>query len=161
MGVGLIEGINPLYYNGNAAFLYLPRFGSLGELGSFHLYTSIGIDLGTYVPSHANNHSPVEAARVGKTTGFGPEVGAGFVINYGDFSAYSYATIATGGVVNDLELNYDYDSSTLNAGIRFGNAVNVMYTSGVSSWAPRAGKRTQFSRFTVGVILDELIYPGN
>lgn len=157
-GVSLLEGFNPLRYSGNVALLYLPRFGSIGDAGSFHLYTSIGMDLGAYMPSHANNQSQVEANRIGKTTGFGPQIGAGFVVNYSALSLYSYGTVTTGRVVDDLGLNYRYDAASINAGIRFGNAVNAMFTSGVGNWAPKDGKHTVYSQFTIGIILDELIF---
>lgn len=134
MGVGLIEGINLLYYNGNVVFLYFLRFGFFGELGFFYLYISIGIDLGIYVFLYVNDYLLVEVVRVGKIIGFGFEVGVGFVINYGDFLVYSYVIIVIGSVVNDLELNYNYDFFILNVGICFGNVVNVMYISGVFSW---------------------------
>lgn len=153
----LTEGLNPLLYSGNFALMYLPQFGSIGQQASFHLYTSVGMDLGTYVPAHVSNHSPMANNRVGKTTGFGPQIGAGFVVNYSELSFYSYGTIASGSVVNDMELDYNYDSATVNAGIRYGDAVNFLFTTGTSSWAPNGSKSTTFTRFTVGVILDRLL----
>lgn len=152
----LVEGLNPFICNGNFAIMYLPKFGSIGSHGEFRLYTSIGMDLGTYIPAHADTASPLLADRVGKTTGYGPQIGAGFVINYSNLSFYSYGTVAHGDIVEENNLGYRYNASTINAGIRFGDTVNVRYTLGESSWAPMGGKTASFSRFTVGIILDRL-----
>lgn len=148
----LTDGFNPLMYSGSFALMYLPRFGSIGQDASFHLYTSVGMDLGTYVPAHVSNHSPMASSRVGKTTGFGPQVGAGFVVNYSELSFYSYGTISSGSVVNEMDLDYNYDAATINAGIRYGHSVNFLFTSGTSSWAPKGRKSVSFTRFTVGII---------
>lgn len=148
----LDQGINPFICSANFAMMYLPRLATLrGGKGDFRIYTSVGMDLGTYAPSHANS---LYADRVGNTTGYGPQIGAGFVLDYSDIVLYSYATYARGNVV-DAE-NYKYNASTLNAGIRLGNAINVRYTLGESVWAVDDQKRATFSRLTVGVILDSL-----
>lgn len=159
----LAEGMNPFICSANFALMYLPSFGSIGDNGTFRLYTSIGIDLGVYAPSHADYEHPSPNARqdfsdrVGLTSGYGPQIGAGFVVNYSDFSFYSYGTVARGEVIGESE--YVYNATTINAGIRYGDAINIRYTLGDSSWAPDGNKSAKFSRFTIGVILDEIANP--
>lgn len=153
----LEDGLNAFICNANFAFLYQPSFGQVanGE-AEFRFYTSIGMDASTYVPSHADPNDPSLADRVGNTTGYGPEIGAGFIINLSGASLYSYATVSSGDVIDAEELGYRYNAQTLNAGIRLGDAVNVRYTYGQASWAPQERKRATYSQFTVGIILDEL-----
>jgi hypothetical protein len=151
----LEEGLNPFICSANFAMMYLPRLATLnGGVGDFRLYSSIGMDLGTYAPAHAIASDPRFAGRVGNTTGYGPQIGVGFVLDYSSIVLYSYATYARGNVV-DAE-NYKYHAATVNAGIRLGDTLNVRYTMGESVWAVNEQKRAMFSRLTVGVILDSL-----
>ncbi|MEZ4988459.1 MAG: hypothetical protein R2795_26115 [Saprospiraceae bacterium] len=149
------SGVNAFICNANFAMMYLPRFNGMGGTADFRLYTSIGVDAGTYVPSHIDLTVPAYANRIGKTTGWGPELGFGFIIDFQQlFTLYSYGTIARGNVINGFD--YKYHSATINAGIRYNDAINVRYTLGESSWAPNDQKNVRYSRFTVGVILDSL-----
>jgi hypothetical protein len=155
--VNLGEGLNPFIVNANFAITYLPAFGSIGNGGRFRLYSSIGMELSSYIPSHRTETVSFRVDhtnRVGKTTGYGPQIGAGFVVNYANYSFYSYGTVATGIV--HLSSEYRYNARSINAGIRFGDTLNVRYTLGEASWAPNLDKSVHFSRFTVGIILDEL-----
>lgn len=153
----LEDGLNPFICSANFAMMYLPKVGTIqGRAGSgdFRLYTSIGMDMGTYVPAHIIASDPQFAGRVGNTTGYGPQIGAGFVLNFEALSLYSYATMARGNVIESND--YKYHATTLNAGVRLGDVMNVRYTLGESVWAPNEAKIATFSRLTVGVILDSL-----
>lgn len=152
--VSLKDGLNTLMYHGNFSLLYLPRVGAVNRNKEFRIYTSIGLDVGTYAPSHENGRFP---ERVGLTTGFGPEVGLGFIVNLEAISMYSYGTIAYGDIeATEISPEYKYAASAINAGIRIGDALNIRYTLGQSSWAFDGRKTANFSRFTVGVLLDSL-----
>jgi hypothetical protein len=158
--VNLGEGLNPFIVNANFAITYSPVLGTVSSSRTFRLYSSIGMELSSYIPSHRTESVSFRVDhtnRVGKTTGYGPQIGAGFIVNYANYSFYSYGTVAA-GIVN-LSTDYRYDSRTINAGIRFGDTINVRYTLGESSWAPNLAKSARFSRFTVGIILDELRRP--
>ncbi|MEL7222953.1 MAG: hypothetical protein AAGJ93_16645, partial [Bacteroidota bacterium] len=83
--LNLNEGLNPFIVNADFAITYAPVLGSLGN-GKFRLYSSIGMEAGAYIPAHRAEEA-ISARidhtnRVGKTTGFGPQIGAGFVLNY-------------------------------------------------------------------------------
>lgn len=158
--LNLDSGLNPFIINANFAITYAPSLGSIGSSGKFRLYSSVGMEAGAYLPSHRTDEVVFRVDhtnRVGKTTGYGPQIGAGFAINFTGYSFYSYGTVAT-GIVN-LSSDYRYNASTVNAGIRLGDALNVRYTMGNASWAPNENKTVSYSRFTVGIILDELRRP--
>ena len=149
----LNAGLNTLMYHGEFSFLFLPQLGTIGG-GEFRLYTSIGFDLSSYAPSHVNSRFN---NRVGMTTGYGAQVGAGFVVNLQAVSIYSYGTLTRGDVeVSATHDGYDYNAATVNAGIRIGNAMNIRYTLGQNSWAFDGQKERNFNRFTVGLLLDSL-----
>lgn len=153
-GVNLVDGLNPFVCNANFAFLYQPRFGRVGfNRADFRFYTSIGVDLGTYIPSHFDANDPLNDTNVGKTTGYGPEIGAGFIVKFPEVNLYSYATIAQGDIVNGDD--YRYRSESINAGVSVREMLNIRYTLGSQRWADGDDKTVLFSRFTIGVILDE------
>ena len=119
------------------------------------LYTSIGMEAAAYMPSHIEVGAPGSAgSRVGKTTGYGPQVGVGFTAGYENVIFYSYGTVAHGAIIESDD--YRYNSMTINAGFRFGNTLNVRYSYGDYAWAPDGNKTAQLSRFTVGIIIDDL-----
>ncbi len=150
--VALKDGMNTLMYHGNFSLLFLPQVGFVNNgKAEFRIYTSIGLDIGSYVPSHVDSDYP---ERVGLTTGFGPEVGLGFVVNLESVSLYGYGTIAQGAI--EAADFYNYNSSSLNTGIRIGDVLNIRYTLGESRWANKGHKKANFSRFTVGILLDSL-----
>lgn len=151
----LSENLNPLMYNANFSFLFLPSVGTVSRgRAEFRIYTSIGLDVGTYAPSHVDSQFP---ERIGQTTGVGPELGAGFAVNFENVSLYGYGTIAHGEIRHsDIWPDYRYNSKTLNTGIRIGDFLNIRYTLGNSEWALEDRKTASFSRFTVGILLDSL-----
>lgn len=150
------ESEEPLMYNAECAFMYNPPICKLakGSVG-FRLYSSLGVEMRTYVPSHADALRPYTNNNVGNTTGMGPQIGAGFVLGAGPLVLYSYGTLSNGNVFNSP--GYHYSSSTVNAGLRLGKYLNVLFTEGTANWAPNNAKEVKFSRFSIGLILSDLV----
>ncbi|MEM1215662.1 MAG: hypothetical protein AAGJ82_08260 [Bacteroidota bacterium] len=151
----LEDGMNPYICHGETSILYTPMLSCFNNT-IFRLYTSVGMEAATYVPSHRIEDDPRFADRVGKTTGYGPQLGVGFSVAHMGMLFYSYGTVARGDVINAEDLGYNFHSMAINAGARFGDAVNIRYSYGDYAWAPNGNKSSRFSRFTVGIILDEL-----
>ncbi|MCG8332852.1 MAG: hypothetical protein MI974_34515 [Chitinophagales bacterium] len=151
----LPEGLNALQYQGNFSVMYNPVIGSIGHNGRMHLYSSLGMEVGTYVPAHVDNSRTETLERIGKTTGYGPQIGAGFVINTGDIAIYSYGTYAQGSVSNSP--GYQYRATGARAGIRYGNVAHVSYQYTKSHWANSKNKYLEGNSVTVGIILSELM----
>ena len=150
----LESGISALEYSGNFSIMYNPIIGSIGGTGRIRLYSSVGMEVRSYVPSHFDEARVETYSRVGKTTGWGPQIGAGFAIVLGDMSIYSYATTALGDVYNST---YQFRSSEARAGIRYGDAVNIAYYQSVGNWAISKNKNLEYGGVSVGLILSELI----
>ena len=150
----LKEGFNELMYDGQFAMHFNPAIGMSNDV-NIRLYSSLGMEVSSHIPAHVNFADPDTHTNVGRTTGYGPQIGAGTVVNFGNTSLYTFGTMATGDVFNTP--GYRFNSRTLNAGVRIGDTVNIRYTEGTKSWAPKDQKTTSFRRFTVGLILSELI----
>jgi len=151
----LQNGLNALRYDGNFSLMFNPVIGSIGQNGRIRLYSSLGMEVGTYVPPHVDLSRSETFDRVGKTTGWGPQVGAGFVITTGNIHIYSYGTYAQGRVYNSPD--YRYISTGARAGIRYGDIVNVSYQFTRSTWAPNDGKLFDGYSVSIGLILSELM----
>lgn len=153
------EGFNNFLCNAQFAIMYNPIISQ--ERGNiFRLYTSLGMEMGTYVPAHVRPGDPSTEPRVGNTTGYGPQIGAGMVVNTGDISFYTFGTLATGDVIDENSFwagnGYRFNSSSVNAGLRYGNVVNILYTYGTGSWARNENKFVEYNRVSIGIILDAL-----
>lgn len=145
----------PLLLDGDFAMMAIPVVGRWGNT-VFRMITSVGMEFGTYAPSHSSYAPPFTLPNRGFATGFGPQMGAGFAMVTGDLIIYSYGTMAHGDMFR-TERGYKFNSKYWNAGIRYGNIVNVRYRMGEISWQP-LGNRTAKLRheLTVGIILSEL-----
>ncbi|MCB0634141.1 MAG: hypothetical protein R2824_08035 [Saprospiraceae bacterium] len=147
-------GLNPLRYGGDFTFMFNPALGRMRTGGQFRLYTSLGIAIDSYVPPHRDPANPKTANNVGKTTGYGPEVGTGFIINTDAVTFYTYASKAYGGIAKCP--GYEYNAEAIHAGLRFGDKLHLRYDLGKASWAPEDYKQTSYNRFTVGLKIDAL-----
>lgn len=150
------EGFNSFLCNAQFAIMYNPIINCVGGT-VFRLYSSLGFEMNTYAPAH----NLADDRRVGNTTGYGPQMGAGMIVNVGDaISFYTFGTLSTGQVVDEdsfwSNTGYRHSSRSINAGLRYGNAVNLLYTHGTGDWARNGNKSVEFSRITLGIILDTL-----
>lgn len=150
----LVEGFNGLLCNAQFALMYNPTISRSRRGVTIRLYSSLGMEASTYVPPHVRDYDPRSLDNVGNTTGYGPQIGAGAVISVGQASLYTYGTLSTGDVVQGFD--YRFRGRTANAGIRYGNAVNVLYSYGNAQWAPNRNKFIEYHQISVGVILAEL-----
>lgn len=149
----LQEGFNGLWGSAQFALMYNPLIRNSRGV-KIRLYSSLGMEAGVYVPPHVRDYDPRSWGNVGNTTGYGPQIGAGAIVTIGHASMYTYGTLATGDVVEGFD--YRFRSQTANAGIRYGNAVNVLYTYGNAMWAPNRNKFMEYHQITIGVILSGL-----
>lgn len=149
----LQAGFNGLWGNAQFALMYNPEISRSRGM-TIRLYSSLGMEASTYVPPHVRDYDPRSRDNVGNTTGYGPQIGAGAIITAGPASLYTYGTLATGDVVKGFD--YRFRSRTANAGIRYGDAVNVLYSYGNAWWAPNLNKFIEYHQITVGIILTEL-----
>jgi hypothetical protein len=152
----LNDGINALEYSGNFSIMYNPIIGRFGDTGLFRLYSSAGMEVKTYVPSHYDPEREETFSRVGKATGWGPQIGGGFAIVFGNFSIYSYATTALGIVHCPGDINYRFRSTEARTGVRYGDSVNISYYQSIGNWADGNNKNLEYGGVSVGLILSEL-----
>ncbi|PJA50288.1 MAG: hypothetical protein CO171_02540 [Syntrophobacterales bacterium CG_4_9_14_3_um_filter_49_8] len=74
----------------------------------------------------------------------------------GPLTIYSLATVAHGGVFHAV-LPYRYNAMRFEAGMRFGNIINVRYSTGHVTWQDNDNRRADIkNQVTVGIILQEL-----
>lgn len=146
------QGFNGFLCDGGFSVMYNPMISCTNGV-TFRLLSSLGMELSTYVPSHIRTGFE---GNVGKTTGYGPRMGAGMIVTVGSNAFYTFGTLSQGDIVNGIDDTYRYHSRTVNAGLRVGDAINVLYTTGVGIWAPNNNKRVDYHRVTLGLILDEL-----
>lgn len=148
-GASLESGFNGLLCDGGFSLMYNPLISR-----NIRLFSSLGMVFRTYVPAHVRDFDPSTLDNVGKTTGYGPQMGAGAIVRAGPAIFYAYGTLAAGDVVNGN--NYRLHDRSANAGIRYGDSVNVLYSYGRTRWAPHDNKIADYHRVTVGIILSEL-----
>lgn len=152
---GYSKGFNPLMMSGDFAIMATPGIGTLGNT-SFKLITSLGTEFGTYAPSHSDYARPFTSNNKGFMTGLGAQVGAGFSFTTGAITAYSLATFTQGQALRSLK-PYQYTSRRYEVGIRYGNIINVRYSTGYVSWQEFENRQAKINnQFTVGIILAEL-----
>jgi len=155
------SGVVPLLYDGDFALMINPTLGS----PNVRLITSFGMEVGTYVPAHEDFNAFTQGNNnCGFTTGIGAQIGSGFSVKTGDLTVYTLATLAYGDVVDrQRDAAYRYNSLRFSAGVRFGDIINVRYSTGQQTWAQGdEGNRKQVNtnhQLTLGVILQELNRP--
>lgn len=149
------DGFSPLLFRGDFAMMATPVVGSTGNL-TFRFITSLGMEAGTYAPAHKNFNGRHRAENQGFATGFGPQVGTGFSVTAGQLTMYSLATVARGDTFKSAS-PYRFSSRQIEAGIRFGNIINVRYSQGMSTWQPDDNRYAAVEhQVTIGIILQEL-----
>ena len=145
---------NPLMLFGDFALMANPTVGRIGNT-SFRLITSLGMEAGTYAPAH-REYAPANAVNRGFATGFGPQVGSGFSIINGPLIVYTMGTISRGDVLRCAQ-PYKYESMRFEAGIRYGDIINVRCSTGRVSWQENDNRRANIRhQVTVGIILNSL-----
>lgn len=147
---------NPLLFSGDFAMMATPTIGTLGNT-RFKLITSLGMEFGTYAPAHRDYNAPFTSGNQGFATGFGPQAGSGFAFSTGPLTVYSIGTIVIGGEMLRCGPAYRYNSTRFESGIRYGNIINVRYSTGKFSWQPNDNRTAKVGhQVTVGIILSEL-----
>ncbi len=124
-----IEGLNGLLCDGQFALMYNPMITCTNGI-TFRLYSSLGMEVSTYVPAHVTPGLEETRDNVGNTTGYGPQMAAGMIVNVGSTTLYTFGTLAQGDVFNSPD--YEFRARSVNAGLRIGNAVNILYSHGRS-----------------------------
>ena len=152
---GNAGGFNPLLLSGDFAMMATPGIGVWGNT-SFHIITSLGMEFGTYAPAHRDYAPPFTTYNKGFATGFGPQAGAGFSMTTGPLVIYSLATIAHGESLRSA-LHYKYNSRRYEVGMRYGNIINVRYSTGHVTWQENDNRLADIkNQVTIGIILPEL-----
>lgn len=149
------KGFNPLLLFGDFAMMATPGIGVWGNT-TFRIITSLGIEVGTYAPAHTNYAPPRTTFNKGYSTGLGPQAGAGFSMTTGSLVIYSLGTVAHGDALHCAR-PYKYDSKKFEVGMRYGDIINIRYTTGKVTWQSNDNRRAKINnQITVGVILSEL-----
>lgn len=149
------KNFNPLMMSGDFAIMTTPTIGTLGNT-TFKMLTSLGTELGTYAPAHRDYNYEYTLNNKGYMTGLGAQVGAGFSFTTGAITAYSMATFAQGQALR-CPKPYPYTSRRYEVGIRYGNIINVRYSTGRVSWQALDNRLANVrNQFTVGIILAQL-----
>lgn len=154
-GSGQKAGIQPLLLNGSFDMMFTPNVvpGPTGD--AVRVIALLGIEVGTYVPSHKDPTVASNANNKGFTTGYGPVIGAGVATKFGNMTIYAMGTSAFGDVIcspGAAVSNYRYRSNRLEAGIRLANTITVRYENGLSiNWARANNKSARFHQFTIGL----------
>jgi hypothetical protein len=149
------KDFNPLMMYGDFAIMTTPSLGTLGNT-SFKMLVSLGTEIGTYAPAHREYYRPVTANNKGYMTGLGAQAGAGVAFTTGAITAYSMGTFAQGQALR-CPVPYPYTSRRFEVGVRYGNIVNMRYSTGFTSWQSDANRQADIkNQFTVGIILSEL-----
>ncbi len=144
--------LTPLLFNGDFAIMLTPQIGAWGNT-TFKLVTSLGMEFGTYAPAHKEYDYPYTSANQGFDTGFGPQAGVGFAMITGPLTVYSLNTVAQGTIVQ-CKMPYRYNSKRFEVGMRYGNIINVRYTTGNASWQEDGNRWADIkNQITVGIIL--------
>ncbi len=148
------SAFTPILFRGDFAMMATPTLGRLGST-SFRLITSLGLEFGTYAPAH-QNYNQYTRDNKGYATGYGPQVGSGFAATTGPLTLYTIGTISQGRLFR-CAMNYNYNSTHLEAGIRYGNIINVRYSTGRVTWQDNDNRRANINhQFTIGIILNSL-----
>ncbi|MBI1223649.1 MAG: hypothetical protein GC192_00300 [Bacteroidetes bacterium] len=152
---GIGRAFNPLLLFGDYSLMATPIIGQLGNT-TFRLITSLGTEFGTYAPAHQDFRRPYTSNNKGYATGIGAQAGSGFAFSTGRLTVYSIATFAKGQTQKSAK-TYPYSHVRYEVGMRYGNLINVRYSSGSSSWQTGGNRTAEVkNQFTVGIILAEL-----
>jgi len=150
----LSDGVNPLVFNGSASLMFNPLLAGHPQAVSLRLLSSVGVETGSYIPEFRFPGISSTENNVGKTTGIGPRLGAGFAVSTGAVTFYSMGTVSKGGITRSNQNKYS--SLEAAAGIRLGNALHIRYSIGENDWAIRDMKKVRFNRVMLGVGLNSL-----
>lgn len=147
--------LSPLTIDCNFGMTYQPKIVWLPTtpMTVIRMINTIGIDVNTYVPDHIYADIPATANNVGYTTSCGPQISTGFSITRGPLATYTMATMTYGVVGNSP---YNYTGLVFEAGVRYGNVVNVRYSRGSQDWAEGNKQVNTINQITVGLIIDSL-----
>ncbi len=149
------KDFNPLMMYGDFAIMTTPSLGTLGNT-SFKMLVSLGTEFGTYAPAHREYYWPITANNRGYMTGLGAQAGAGVAFSRGAITAYSMGTFAQGQALR-CPLPYPYTSRRFEVGVRYGDIVNMRYSTGFTSWQDNENRQADIrNQFTIGLILSEL-----
>jgi len=148
------QGNNPVLIDGDFALMYNPGI-RLGSITNARLLTSLGMELGTYVPAHQSTLGSSNLRtneNKGFTTSCAAQMGTGLSYQLPGFSVYVLGTIAYGSVINSP--GYIYRSKKLTTGILIGPSVSIRYSTGHQQWAPSDNKNAStLHEFTIGLML--------
>lgn len=149
------NNFNSLLMFGDYGMMATPSIGRTGTT-DFKLVTSLGMEFGTYVPAHREYNPYRTSVNKGYTTGFGPQIGSGFAAITGPLTIYSIGTVATGNLFK-TDQPYRYSSVRVEAGVRYGNAINIRYTNAWVNWQDKDNRRANINhQLTIGIILGSL-----
>ena len=144
---------DPFMFNAGFDIMMNPQFQLGGQ--AVRVLTLLGIDAAVYAPAHKDSSKPFTLANKGKTTGWGPIVGAGMSTTLGSTTIYALSTYSYGDVVcgrDAVQSDYKYRSFRSEAGIKLANRVTVRYEIGISNnWANNGDKAVRYQQFTVGL----------
>jgi hypothetical protein len=149
-GAGGNDRFNPLTIDGNFSIMYNLDILTIGENAPVRLISLLGIEASTFCPTYRDFNQPFTTNNKGFTTGWGPQIGAGFSTKIARFMAYTLGTLSYGDV-NLGGSGYHYFNTQVEAGIRFDNKVTMRVRTGTSTWAPQSHKILQSHQVTVGV----------
>lgn len=141
---------NPLTIDGQFSIMYNLDITKIGEDVSVRLISLMGVEASTFCPSYRNFNLPYTNNNKGYTTGWGPQIGAGFSARIARFTAYTLGTVSYGDV-NLGGPNYRYINTQVEAGIRFDNKVTMRVRTGTTNWAPENHKIFHGHQVTIGV----------
>jgi len=148
------KGNNPVLIDGDFALMYNPGI-RLASIANARLLTSLGMELGTYVPAHQSglvSSNQRVSPNKGFTTSCAAQMGTGLSYQLPGFSVYVLGTIAFGSVINSPD--YVYRSRKLTTGILLGPSVSIRYSTGRQQWAPNDNKTAStLHEFTIGLVL--------
>lgn len=146
---------NPLSIDGNFSIMYNLELISVGENLPVRLISLVGIEASTFCPTYREFNQPFTNTNKGFTTGWGPQVGAGFSTKIARFTAYTLGTLSY-GEVNLGGPGYYYFNTQVEAGIRFDNKVTMRIRTGTTTWAPQNHKIFKSHQVTIGLPLSAL-----
>ena len=149
------KGYSPFLINGGFDVMYNPTIIPGADGVPVRLLTLLGVEAGTYAPSHRNPAKPTSFKNKGFTTGWGPVIGTGVSSRIGQLTIYALGTVSYGDVIcgPDAQVsNYRFSSNRVEAGVQYANAVTVRYENSISAnWANDGNKHARFHQVTVGL----------
>lgn len=149
------DRFNPLSIDGNFSIMYNLNILTVGDNLPVRLISLLGLEASTFCPTYREFNQPFTNNNKGFTTGWGPQIGAGFSTKIARFTAYTLGTLSF-GEVNLGGPDYRYFNTQIEAGIRFDNKVTMRVRTGTTSWAPQSHKIFNNHQVTVGLPISAL-----